>query len=351
MTNDFNSLFNAFQPSPSLSLEGMSISREERSSQIVDSLSTRAVSIPNPNHQTVEYASGEIEHLSLSPDQQLVLKSIRNVAPSLWNDVLFQLQQLSIDFDQEVVVDIPKVQLPVCYYQKRGEENQPNHSEEQQTSAEACCCIAEIKIKNDLFFIPAHYTLSEFVSFYTTYTSISDTPSQFLIYIDGKCYTPNGDSAMPQSLLAWLHQQFPAFLDAELSCTDASAASIASLAIRFQHDYLLLLVNAAEPSYSEVRFSFLNLFLYPCRTAAGRSDFSLMSSAALTEAQFPVVISTRMKRTPVCFACAKREAVYCVKNDVLSPCSPCYYCASCLQTLHYDETNHLIGPPFSMVAL
>lgn len=84
----------------------------------------------------------------------------------------------------------------------------------------------------------------------------------------------------------------PAFLDAELSCTDASAASIASLAIRFQHDYLLLLVNAAEPSYSEVRFSFLNLFLYPCRTAAGRSDFSLMSSAALTEAQFPVVIST-----------------------------------------------------------
>lgn len=215
----------------------MSISREERSSQIVDSLSTRAVSIPNPNHQTVEYASGEIEHLSLSPDQQLVLKSIRNVAPSLWNDVLFQLQckcrvamtrrQLSIDFDQEVVVDIPKVQLPVCYYQKRGEENQPNHSEEQQTSAEACCCIAEIKMcvwnvalnprKNDLFFIPAHYTLSEFVSFYTTYTpsyplpcrytSLADTPSQFLIYIDGKCYTPNGDSTLPQSLLAWLHQQ------------------------------------------------------------------------------------------------------------------------------------------------
>ena len=58
-----------------------------------------------------------------------------------------------------------------------------------------------------------------------------------------------------------------------------------------------------------------------------------------------------MKRTPVCFDCSKREAVYCVKNDVLSPCSPCYYCASCLQTLHYDETNHLIGPPFSMVAL
>lgn len=72
----------------------------------------------------------------------------------------------------------------------------------------------------------------------------------------------------------------------------SAATPIDALSIRFQHDYLLLLTNTKAQSYSEVRFSFLNLFLYPCRQAAGVSDFTFMSSGTLSQRQFPIVIST-----------------------------------------------------------
>lgn len=53
----------------------------------------------------------------------------------------------------------------------------------------------------------------------------------------------------------------------------------------------------------------------------------------------------------MCYGCGKEEAAYCVENDVLSPCSPCYYCSSCLQRFHYSEKNRLITKPFSMSPL
>ena len=68
----------------------------------------------------------------------------------------------------------------------------------------------------------------------------------------------------------------------------SAATPIDALSIRFQHDYLLLLTNTKAQSYSEVRFS----FLYPCRQAAGVSDFTFMSSGTLSQRQFPIVIST-----------------------------------------------------------
>lgn len=83
---------------------------------------------------------------------------------------------MSVDFDQNIVIDIPKIQIPIRYFQKRGDAYEHNQSEAQKSH----CCIAEIKVlsldtslnprMNDLFFIPTHYTLSEFVSFYSAYT-------------------------------------------------------------------------------------------------------------------------------------------------------------------------------------
>ena len=41
---------------------------------------------------TVEDANRMIDQLSLSPDQQLVLRVIQKEVPMIWNDVLFQLK-------------------------------------------------------------------------------------------------------------------------------------------------------------------------------------------------------------------------------------------------------------------
>lgn len=41
---------------------------------------------------TAEDANRMIDQLSLSPDQQLVLRAIQKEVPMIWNDVLFQLK-------------------------------------------------------------------------------------------------------------------------------------------------------------------------------------------------------------------------------------------------------------------
>lgn len=102
MANEFADLFSSFHPSSTLSYsfvfsvfrrhEGLRVSKEEHLSRVVEDLSSKTILLSKEQgQQNVDY-SHILQQLSLSPDQQLVLKAIEQNAPMMWNDVVAQLQ-------------------------------------------------------------------------------------------------------------------------------------------------------------------------------------------------------------------------------------------------------------------
>ena len=102
MANEFAGLFSSFHPSSTLSYsfvfsvfrrhEGLRVSKEEHLSRVVEDLSSKTILLSKEQgQQNVDY-SHILQQLSLSPDQQLVLKAIEQNAPMMWNDVVAQLQ-------------------------------------------------------------------------------------------------------------------------------------------------------------------------------------------------------------------------------------------------------------------
>ena len=102
MANEFADLFSSFRPSSTLSYsfvfsvfrrhEGLRVSKEEHLSRVVEDLSSKTILLSKEQgQQNVDY-SHILQQLSLSPDQQLVLKAIEQNAPMMWNDVVAQLQ-------------------------------------------------------------------------------------------------------------------------------------------------------------------------------------------------------------------------------------------------------------------
>lgn len=102
MANEFAHLFSSFHPSSTLSYsfvfsvfrrhEGLRVSKEEHLSRVVEDLSSKTILLSKEQgQQNVDY-SHILQQLSLSPDQQLVLKAIEQNAPMMWNDVVAQLQ-------------------------------------------------------------------------------------------------------------------------------------------------------------------------------------------------------------------------------------------------------------------
>lgn len=102
MANEFADLFSSIHPSSTLSYsfvfsvfrrhEGLRVSKEEHLSRVVEDLSSKTILLSKEQgQQNVDY-SHILQQLSLSPDQQLVLKAIEQNAPMMWNDVVAQLQ-------------------------------------------------------------------------------------------------------------------------------------------------------------------------------------------------------------------------------------------------------------------
>ena len=102
MANEFADLFSSFHPSSTLSYsfvfsvfrrhEGLRVSKEEHLSRVVEDFSSKTIVLRKEQGQQLVDYSHILQQLSLSPDQQLVLKAIEQNAPMMWNDVVAQLQ-------------------------------------------------------------------------------------------------------------------------------------------------------------------------------------------------------------------------------------------------------------------
>ncbi|KAK8791684.1 hypothetical protein WA588_001994 [Blastocystis sp. NMH] len=335
-------LFQGFEGSSDVSIDGMAVSRDNEIDAIVDRLVQRSHYGTNVNTEQSD---------SSNDSQQMeVLEAIRLSNDSLIPTLLRHSKELDSFYPIDATLQLPEVVIPREYYTSKEVTEDP---------AEKECLLTLLEIQvfdessENTYFVPVSTTIDDWVR----HLYPDSATTSFMVFMDGICYTSNSSnpSQLPTCLSSWLKQcewvfllplnNSPQFDESAIQWKPASSVSFDSLALRVDHDHLILTVNDNR-TYSEHRFTFKNVFSYT--TGISSPDYSFVSNRSLRRGHFPLRIRNRIAYAKNCGVCGTREASYFVTNDVLVPTSPFFFCERCLSLFHYDDQGKLLTSPFNL---